>query len=278
MIPTPYTNLNQLLHQMKNHLQSNLGENFQGFYLQGSFAIGDFDQHSDVDFIVILDRELSIEEIGRLQNMHAQLYQEPIPWAQHLEGSYIPCHIMQQAPEPQDEFWFLDNGSSELLLSNHCNTQVVRWSLRKKGITLAGPDPKTFLPAIAIEALKNEIKATINDWGAEILQDPQRFNNRFYQGFILLSFCRMLHALEFGVIASKKVCAQWAKEALDPSWSDLIDRAWATRPNPEVSVRQTADAHDFALTLQFVEMCIIPIVPNRFAPYNLGSSNLRGFL
>ena len=50
--------------------------------------------------------------------------------------------------------------------------------------------------------------------------------------------------------------AQWAKEYLDPSWSGLIDRTWATRPNPAKSVRQPADPEDFERTLAFVRFVI----------------------
>ena len=37
-----------------------------------------------------------------------------------------------------------------------------------------------------------------------------------------------------------------------PTWRDLIDRTWATRPVPEVSVRTRADPADFQRTLAFV--------------------------
>jgi hypothetical protein len=90
------------------------------------------------------------------------------------------------------------------------------------------------------------------DWGREILTEPERFRNRFYQCFIVLSYCRMLHDLETGRVDSKRAGARWAKEALDERWMDLIDRAWDGRPNPAVSVREPPDASDFARTLDFV--------------------------
>ena len=106
------------------------------------------------------------------------------------------------------------------------------------------------------QSLGREIWTLINEWGQEILEDPQRYNNCFYQGFIVLSFCRMLHSLQTGIIESKVAGAAWAKSSLDPSWSGLIDGAWAGRPNPAVSVRQPADPEDFANTLKFIRYCI----------------------
>ncbi len=66
----------------------------------------------------------------------------------------------------------------------------------------------------------------------------------------------MLHSLQTGTVESKVAGAEWAKKKLNPSWINLIDGAWAGRPNPAVSVRQPADPEDFADTLKFVQYCI----------------------
>jgi hypothetical protein len=101
--------------------------------------------------------------------------------------------------------------------------------------------------------LGEEIFTTITSWGQNTLGNPARFSNRFFQGFILLSYCRMLHDLKRGYPGSKREGAEWAKSALDASWSSLIDRAWATRPGPARQVRTPANPHDFQETLRFVE-------------------------
>ena len=96
------------------------------------------------------------------------------------------------------------------------------------------------------------MSATMRDWGHQILADPEPYGNRFYQGYIVLSYCRMLHDLVRGCPGSKRAGAEWAKSRLDPVWSPLIDRAWEGRPNPAVSVRTPADPVDFERTLAFV--------------------------
>jgi hypothetical protein len=108
---------------------------------------------------------------------------------------------------------------------------------------------------IPVETLRKEILATIHDWGREILANPDHFNNRFYQGFIVLSYCRMLHDYSRGFPGSKLAGAEWAKANLDPCWAGLIDRAWNGRPDPAVSSRQRADPKDFKETLEFVQYC-----------------------
>ena len=253
MFPTPYSDLNQVLTELVSRIQAILDKNFVGFYLQGSFAIGDFDRHSDVDYLVVIEDELSLDQVDALQVMHDQVYQLESKWAQHLEGSYFPREIVRRYTGLGERLWYLDNGARSLIQSGHCNTIVVRWVVREKGVALAGPAPNILIDPISADLLRADIYETIIDWGQEILDDPERYNNRFYQGFIVLSYCRMLHDLHTGTNQSKRAGADWAKATLDPSWSDLIDRTWATRPNPAQSVRQPADPQDFERTLKFVE-------------------------
>ena len=256
MYPTPYPDLNAVLRELVESIQAILGKNFVAACLQGSFAIGDFDEHIDVDFTIALEQELSPKQVDALQVMHGRIYDLDCPWAQHLEGSYFPREILRQTSQCGRKLWYLDNGSRSLIQSDHCNTIVVRWTVRHHGISLAGPDPAVLVDPIPVAALRQEILETIHNWGHQILAEPERYNNRFYQSFIVLSYCRMLHDLQAGSIGSKRTGAEWAKANLDTSWAGLIDRTWAGRPNPERSVRQPADPQDFQSTLAFVGYCI----------------------
>jgi hypothetical protein len=254
--PTPYPELNAVLNELITNVQELLGVDFTGAYLQGSFAVGDFDLHSDVDFLVAIEQELTSGQIDALQAIHARIFQLENGWARHLEGSYFPRAILKRPPQPVEKLWYLDNGSQSLIRSDHCNTQVVRWTAREHGVILAGPPANTLIDPVSTQTLRQEILATIRNWGNQILTEPEHFNNRFYQGFIVLSYCRMLHDYHAGSVGSKRTGAEWAKRTLDRSWSGLIDRAWDTRPNPQVSVRQPADPYDFQKTLEFVAYVI----------------------
>ncbi len=254
-VPTPYPELNRVLQDLVDSVQAALDANFIGAYLQGSFAVGDFDLHSDVDFIIVTEETLSEEEVQSLQAIHERIYSLESPWAKHLEGSYFPKEVLRDFAQSGRPLWYLDHGSRSLIQSAHCNTVLVRWVVRNQGVTLAGPPPASLVDPIPVERLREHIKSTILDWGQAILSNPDDYNNRFYQGFIVLSYCRMLHDLFRGFPGSKRAGAEWAKANLSPTFSELIDRAWATRPNPAVSVRQRADPQDFKETLEFVHYC-----------------------
>jgi hypothetical protein len=251
--PTPFPELNSVLSELVSSVQTLLDGNFRAAYLQGSFAVGDFDRHSDVDFIIAVEDELSEHQVAALQVMHARIFSLDCAWAQHLEGSYFPKDVLRSYTQRGVPLWYLDNGHQSLIQSEHCNTVVVRSVLLKHGIVLAGPDPASLIDPIPVSVLRQEILDTMHAWGRQILADPEQINNHFYQGFAVFHYCRSLHSLHTGTIGSKRLGAEWAKANLDPAWSGLIDRAWDTRPNPSLSVHQPPDPQDFQRTLEFVQ-------------------------
>jgi hypothetical protein len=98
--PTPYPELNSVLEELVASVQVALGEVFVGAYLQGSFAVGDFDRHSDVDFVIVVAQDLSDGQVNVLQGIHRRLFNLPSKWAQHLEGSYSPAGILRDHDQP----------------------------------------------------------------------------------------------------------------------------------------------------------------------------------
>jgi len=252
--PTPYSELNPVLANLVSSVRRALGDTFVGAHLQGSLAVGDFDQYSDVDFIIAIRDELSDAQVAGLQAIHQRVFRLGSEWAKHLEGSYFPLAVLRHREQRGTPLWYLDHGSQSLVRSNHCNTILVRWVVRETGVALAGPSPATLVDPIPVDALREETRATIRDWGREILDRPELYANRFYQGDLVLNYARMLHDLTVGRPGSKRAGAGWAKARFGPPWADLIDRAWGGRPDPAVSVREPADPADYQRTLEFVRL------------------------
>ena len=264
MNPTPYQELNLVLFELVARMQEILATDFIGAYLQGSFATGGFDEHSDVDFVVALEEELTSHQVETLQSLHHQVFHFESEWAKHLEGSYFPKGVLNDYVKRGLDLWYLDHGAQKLIRSDHCNTILVRWVVREQGVVLAGPPPETLVGPIPDALLRAEIFETMTMWGRQILKDPAPYENRFYQGFIVLNYARMLHDLSKGRPGSKREGAEWAKSNLDPSWVDLIDAAWECRPDPAKRVREPADPEAFERTLRFIEY--IMDESKRYAP------------
>jgi predicted nucleotidyltransferase len=255
--PTVYPELNALLRELVASVQSILAESFCGAYLQGSFALGDADTHSDVDFLVVTHNEVSDEQLADLQTMHARIYALEIPWAQHLEGSYIPKGRLRRVDPSRSPFLYLDNGSSELIWDNHCNTAMVRWSLREHGIVLEGPEAKSLVDPVSAAQLRDEAFAGVREY-ADWAPEPTKAGpmSRWKQPYLVLTFCRLLHTLAEGRVASKQEAGEWALHTLDPQWASLVQRALEDRPDPLVRVRQPADPDVIARTLAFADYAL----------------------
>ena len=65
----------------------------------------------------------------------------------------------------------------------------------------------------------------MRNWAELFFGEPAQMNNRWYQPFAVVSYCRMLYTLHAGTVGSKPTTARWAKDALDNRWSGLIQRA-----------------------------------------------------
>jgi hypothetical protein len=245
-----------LLDQLVGRSRDLLAENFIGAWLQGSSATGHFDEHSDIDFIVGIENDLSMEELQPLQEFHLHLHNHESPWAKHLEGSYIPRDILRDYNLAGRDVWYLNHGSTTFRRSAHDNTIAVKWILREKGVVLAGPDPQAIMNPIPIAALRLDMYRTYADWAAAIFDNHEEIGSHFYQTFAVLSYCRVLHDIHCGEIRSKRDGAEWAKARIDPKWHDLIDKAWLGRPNPELSSRRPAQPEDVLRTVELIRILI----------------------
>ena len=57
--PTPYPEVNTILQVLLERVKSILGSHFIGMYLDGSLTSNDFDEDSDIDFVVVSDEDIS---------------------------------------------------------------------------------------------------------------------------------------------------------------------------------------------------------------------------
>jgi predicted nucleotidyltransferase len=257
---TAYPELDAVLRELVESVQAILGASFCGAYLQGSFALGDADEESDVDFLVVTHDELTDAQAADLQAVHERIYALETPWAQHLEGSYPPRESLRRVDPSRSPWLYLDNGATELVRDNHCNTAVVRWTLREHGVVLAGPDPRSFVDPVSADELRSEMLTAAREWSEWAREPHPRFGpgamSRRQQSLLVLSFCRVLHTLETGRVTSKPEAGRFALETLDPEWTSLIRRALEDRPDQWGQVHRQADERAVERTLAFVDYAL----------------------
>jgi predicted nucleotidyltransferase len=259
----PYPELREVLDIFVTEVEMELAENLVGVYLVGSLASGDFDLDSDVDFLVVINTELSVTNEKRLQNIQIRVHEMDCYPAKHLEGSYISIAALNDwSTVGEKNLYYFDNGSTTPEQSVHDNNWHVRWILRERGITLLGPEPQTFLRPIPHAELLGEMKTSMRQIMPafeEAIHQPLNFlNSKFGQSFVVLTFCRMLHTLHTGEVQSKKDGAKWAREFVAPEWRKLIDQAWNDREGVRfgVKISQRADEQLLFETLEFVKYAV----------------------
>ncbi len=251
--PTSYPELNHVLAMLVDGARDVLGDRFVGAYLQGSFAVGDADGFSDVDFIVAMNDGLDGPQVVAIGELHRRIFTMPAVWAQHLEGSYIPVAALRHVDTDRTRFAYFDNGSTTLEWSDHDNTAVMRWSLRERGVTLAGPQPATLIDPVTATVLSAEVIGSLRDRRTFLHDHPAELDNGWVQPYIVLTFCRGLHTIAVGAVTSKPVAGRWAIDALDDRWAPLIRRALEDRPDPSARARRPADPDALAETWAFID-------------------------
>ncbi|MFI4974295.1 MAG: aminoglycoside adenylyltransferase domain-containing protein [Caulobacterales bacterium] len=275
--PTPYPALNGLLSVFTERVRAVLGQNFVGAYLVGSLALGDFDENSDCDFVVVTRRDITEVERPALQAMHDTLHDLAPPWGLRLEGSYFPAGILRRwSLEPSDPpdtpprpagwadpgtggsprhvypLLFLGNGERVLVRSEHDNLRLVRWIAREKGVVLAGPHPKTLIDPVTPDALRGEVREAMRTY-AERHGTAEKIDAAWLQAFWVVVYCRMLHSLETGRVTSKKAATAWTMSHVEARWRPLIERAFATRFSSPQVVLGPPDPGEVTETVAFVQ-------------------------
>lgn len=229
-----------------------LGESVVGVYLTGSFALGSGDVHSDVDFLVVLTRPLAQPQLDAVRALHRVLPDRPEHWARHLEGSYATLADVAGRAGDGPPWLYVDNGQRELAWSRHDDTEVFRWVLKNRAITVSGPPPDSLLGEVPTKAIRSEASALGASRRADALADLDYLHNGWGQPHEVLTQCRILYTACTGEVIGKADAARWSLGVLPPEWHGLVRAAIASRPDPWGRVHRKADPSLAARTGDFL--------------------------
>lgn len=251
---TSYPDVNEILDLLLSNVKEILQDQFIGMYLFGSLANGDFDDHSDIDVLIVTNAEIPSISFLALQEMHERIIQKDSPWAIQLEVSYIPQNAMRRFDARNNLHPHMDRGDGEKLhMMMHAQDWIIqRHILRERGIIVMGPDLHTLIDPVAPNELRQAVADVLPLWANPILDDSSQINKRGYQSFFVLSLCRMLYTMKHGAIVSKPLAAEWAKETLSKKWVGLIERAWLGRQIPNLE----AQPEDINETLDLIRYTV----------------------
>jgi hypothetical protein len=250
--PTPYPDVNAVLHVLLSGVQAILENHFIGMYLYGSLASGDFDpqRSGDIDFVVVTADELPDEMLPALEAMHARIAASGLKWATRLEGDYIPQPALRRYDPTHARYPHFGMDGHFDVEQHDSDGVIQRHIIREHGVVLAGPAPQTLIDPVQPNDLRRAALGILREWWSPQLHDPARLHSSEYQAYAILTMCRALYTLQHGTVVSKPVAARWAQEALGEPWAALIERALAWRHNTELdSLNETLDFIRYTLEL-----------------------------
>lgn len=264
--PTPYPDVNEILNVLFSSVKEILGDQFVGMYLYGSLANGDFDEHSDIDVLIVTNGELSESTFSALQELHKRINKMDSPWATQIETSYIPRTALRRFDPANKLHPHMDRGENEVLhmMSHETDWIVQRHLSRERGIVIEGPDLKSLIDPVSPDDLRQAVVSVLPLWTQPILADPSLIHKRGYQSYCVLTLCRMLYTLKHGEILSKAAAAKWALENLEQNWKPLIERALVGRQNPDLQ----AEPEDINGTLDMMRYALGQVKPTPFPDVN----------
>ncbi len=236
-----------------------LGESLVGVYLKGSFALGSGDLHADVDFLVATHRRLDEAQEAAVRDLHRTLPDRDEHWAHHLEGSYASLADLRARADPGVPWLYVDNGNRDMEWSAHDNTEVFRWVLHHRALTVTGPAASTVVDDVPPLVLRHEAATLAVRRRDDIAADPDYLRNGWGQPHEVLTRCRLLFTATCAEVTGKADAARWSKGVVPEEWHDLIDRAVADRPNPTRRVRQSVDPALAERSWEFVEY-VTPLI------------------
>lgn len=248
--PTPYKEVNEILNLLLNNVKEILQDQLIGMYLFGSLANGSFDDFSDVDVLIVTDKEIPDETFSTLKDMHQQIQMLDNPWANQMEVSYIPQAALRRFDPTNNLHPHVDRGTGEtLFMMHHASDWITqRFILRERGIIIHGPAPSSLIDPIHPNELRQAVIDVLPLWTNPILDNPSEIKKRGYQSYCVLTLCRMLYTLQNKDILSKPEAATWAMKTLDTKWKPLIERAIIGRQSPGLD----ADKEDIDQTLEMM--------------------------
>jgi Domain of unknown function (DUF4111)/Nucleotidyltransferase domain len=221
---TGFPELDAVLDRLVGSASTVLGPDLVGVYLVGSFALGDADEHSDVDVLVPVARPPTALQEAALREFHADLPTRG-GWSGELEGSYPPVDELRTLAGLGRRWLYVDRGAREMEWSTHCNTLEHRCTLRHRGVVLTGPPAASVVddlpPGVVREQMRTQIPGLMD--GLRTWIDVERV--AWGQRYAVATLCRMLYSVATDAVASKRASMLWAMDSVGAEWRPLIEAA-----------------------------------------------------
>jgi hypothetical protein len=209
-----------LLRDLAANLAIILGRNLVGIYQYGSLTQHAFNpKRSDIDCIVVTQRDLSAAQFRRLRGWLASTAKSNSWAATRLQMTFL---IRSEILTMNSKACLYQFGKLQRIRSD--GNPIIWMNVLTSGITLYGPRPGTFVPAITPESFLAALKREVGYIREEVVEKPDSEwrNVPFYRAYAVLTLCRILYSHATGTVVSKPRAAKWAIEHLPVELRDVV--------------------------------------------------------
>lgn len=232
---TPYPAVNAVLRLLLQEVCAILGtELVVGMYCYGSLSLGDFEPgSSDIDFLIVTehDEPMPDDTLHALAAMHARIAASGLPWADKLEGSYIPRVALRRYDPTRNQHPTIGADWAFGIGEHGSNWIIERHIIREHGVTIYGPPLRILIDPVSPDELRAAVRQALDGfWRTQLAgPEPEWLRTRDYQAFAILTMCRALYTLAHGAVVSKPAAAAWAQATLPTPWPGVIAKALTWR-------------------------------------------------
>ncbi|MGZ4684098.1 MAG: aminoglycoside adenylyltransferase domain-containing protein [Acidimicrobiales bacterium] len=218
----------------------------EGFYLTGSTALGAFDaDRSDIDFVAVVDGDLSARELGRLRIVHAlsggvtlarEVARGNLGLPETCNGSYLRASDLTRPVSNIEPL--ASHTGPRFSVGRAFDVNPVMWKVfAERGVALRGPTPDALGLVPQPELLRSwnldNLDSYWTRWAETGLRrrrlTPRRRSIRWAVAWGALEPPRLHHTVATGEVISKEAAGKYALDTFDRSFHPVITEALAYR-------------------------------------------------
>ena len=200
------------------------GNQILGTYLYGSATLGSLRPDSDIDILIITNKELSTDvrealtkQLMNISGRGHNCEKRPLEITVINQNDMIPWQFPPKCEYMYGE-WLRSEMETGKIPQAHYDPDVaiLLWQARKYSNVLKGVDAKKLIPCISIEDIRKAIQYSLPGLIASLKGDERN---------VLLTLSRMWFTLEIGEICTKDIAAEWVYSKLPKDMSPLLEIA-----------------------------------------------------
>ncbi|MFJ8513330.1 aminoglycoside adenylyltransferase domain-containing protein [Lysinibacillus xylanilyticus] len=224
------TQVRKILNEYITLFQNKIPNTLEGFYLHGSIALDAYKNgSSDIDFIAIVNRSLTEEDVKVISNLHKEINQKYKDTG--MDGSYLPVTDVGKKQSEVKSCLKVNEGKTKW--GKDDINPITWWILKNKGITIIGPDIAIYNFSLDERVLGDYVLENMNSYWSNRLKKIKK-----YKAFLIpnnlvdlevewsiTGILRQFYTLQEHDIVSKVDACNYAIHHLPEEFHNIINEA-----------------------------------------------------